>query len=77
MVPQMQVEVEIPPCPPWLNPRLNQQPFDNFVSFVRNKPCLPNYRKRLRKIVMMIAFVKSMKNAPTIGTTRNARGAGP
>ena len=27
--------------------------------------------------VMISAFVKSMKNAPTIGTTRNARGAGP
>ena len=26
--------------------------------------------------VMMSALVKSMKNAPTIGTTRNARGAG-
>ena len=28
-------------------------------------------------IVMITAFVKSMKNAPTMGTTRNARGAGP
>ena len=28
------------------------------------------YLQRFRKAVMMIAFVKSMKNAPTIGTTR-------
>jgi hypothetical protein len=26
---------------------------------------------------MMIALLKSMKNAPTIGATRKARGAGP
>ena len=31
----------------------------------------------LRHAVMMSALVKSMKNAPTIGATRNARGAGP
>src|SRR5262245_20071827 len=30
-----------------------------------------------RQMVMMTAFMKSMKNAPTMGTTRNARGAGP
>ena len=30
-----------------------------------------------RNSVMMSALVKSMKNAPTIGATRNARGAGP
>jgi hypothetical protein len=29
-----------------------------------------SYRQRFRKTVMMSAFVKSMKNAPTIGTTR-------
>jgi hypothetical protein len=31
----------------------------------------------LRHAVMISALVKSMKNAPTIGATRNARGAGP
>src|SRR6185312_4157594 len=31
----------------------------------------------LTKPVMMIAFVKSIRNAPTTGATRNARGAGP
>ena len=30
---------------------------------------------KLMKKVMMSAFVKSMKNAPTIGITRKARGA--
>jgi hypothetical protein len=33
--------------------------------------------KILRQAVMMRALVKSTKNAPTIGATRNARGAGP
>src|SRR3972149_6343 len=36
----------------------------------------PPYLRRFRKAVMMIALVKSMKKAPTIGTTRKARGAG-
>ena len=35
------------------------------------------YASMLRNSVMMIAFVKSMKKAPTIGATRKARGAGP
>ena len=30
----------------------------------------PPYLERFRKAVMMTAFVKSMKKAPTIGTTR-------
>jgi hypothetical protein len=32
---------------------------------------------RFRQTVMITALMKSMKKAPTIGTTRNARGAGP
>ncbi len=36
-----------------------------------------SYASRFRNSVMISAFVKSMKNAPTIGATRNARGAGP
>ena len=32
---------------------------------------------RFRQTVMMTALTKSMKKAPTIGTTRKARGAGP
>src|SRR4029078_1108875 len=35
------------------------------------------HRWRSRNSVMMIALVKSMKKAPTIGTTRKARGAAP
>lgn len=35
------------------------------------------YLQRFRKNVMSSALVKSMKNAPTSGTTRNALGAGP
>ena len=35
------------------------------------------YRSRLTKAVTSSAFTKSMKNAPTIGTTGKARGAGP
>ena len=38
--------------------------------------CRP-HRSQLTKKVMMTALVKSMKNAPTSGTMRNARGAGP
>jgi transposase InsO family protein len=37
---------------------------------VRLAPEAQRYLQRFRKAVMMIAFVKSMKNAPTIGTTR-------
>ena len=37
----------------------------------------PLAQRKFRKAVMIRAFVKSMKKAPTIGTTRNARGAGP
>ncbi len=36
-----------------------------------------SYFSQFTKNVMMIALVKSMKNAPTSGTTRNALGAGP
>ena len=32
---------------------------------------------RMEQTVMITALMKSMKKAPTIGTTRNARGAGP
>jgi hypothetical protein len=32
------------------------------------------YLNQVRKNVMIMAVVKSIKNAPTIGTTRNARG---
>ena len=33
--------------------------------------------QKFRKSVISRALTKSIKNAPTIGTTRNARGAGP
>lgn len=36
-----------------------------------------DYRKIFRKTVMIRALVKSMKNAPTMDTTRKARGAFP
>jgi hypothetical protein len=35
------------------------------------------YRQKLTRVVMISALVKSMKKAPTMGTTRKARGAGP
>jgi len=35
------------------------------------------YLNILRNTVMISAFVKSMKNAPTMGTTRKARGDRP
>src|SRR3546814_20020867 len=35
------------------------------------------YGQKLRNPVMINALVKSMKNAPTSGATRNARGAMP
>jgi len=35
------------------------------------------YLNIFRKTVIIRAFVKSMKKAPTIGTTRKARGARP
>jgi hypothetical protein len=40
-------------------------------------PGFPAQPNMLRQAVMMRALVKSTKNAPTIGATRNARGAGP
>src|SRR5262245_24361361 len=35
------------------------------------------YLTQFAMAVIMIEFVKSIRNAPTTGTTRNARGAGP
>ena len=37
----------------------------------------PCYFNQLMNQTMMRAFTKSIKNAPTIGTTMNARGLGP
>src|SRR5690606_36992496 len=37
----------------------------------------PPQANTFRKTVMINAFAKSMKNTPTIGATKNARGAGP
>jgi len=40
-------------------------------------PLSTDQPQMLRQAVMISALAKSMKNAPTIGATRNARGAGP
>jgi len=44
----------------------------------RRRPSFPDaYLRMFRQTVMSRAFVKSMKKAPTMGTTRKARGARP
>lgn len=40
-------------------------------------PAAADHFQKLMNPVMMIALVKSMKNAPTSGATRKARGAAP
>jgi len=43
----------------------------------RSAASFPLHLQKLRMVTMRTELVKSMKNAPTMGTTRNARGAGP
>ena len=61
-----------------LCPALHILPRTCNALLAQASPPLPSYQARkFRNSVMMIALVKSMKNAPTIGATRKARGAGP